>query len=126
MTPGARISKSSLDRGRKQKRPLGHPANSWAWVIIKIFFLYLSFQTKQLRDRFHSAPEKGLKIFSHLPGGSIKQNFYLFKKLFQEKINLSNQLRPRANLYQLGRPILSYVSEKNTCTNSSFRDSSLI
>ena len=33
-------------------------------MIIKIFFLYLSFQTKQLRNQFHSAPEKGLRIRS--------------------------------------------------------------
>ena len=33
-------------------------------MIIKISFLYLSFQTKQLRNQFHSAPEKGLKIRS--------------------------------------------------------------
>ena len=33
-------------------------------MIIRIFFLYLSFQTKQLRNQFHSAPEKGLKIRS--------------------------------------------------------------
>ena len=79
-----RISSNYHDAGRKDfkkqpgprqktKETIRSPScRDLAWVLIKIFFLYLSFQTKQLRDHFHSAPEKGLKIFSHLPGGSIK------------------------------------------------------
>ena len=61
-----KVSKSNLARGRKQKRPLRQTAvDAWrGWVIIKIFFFYLSFQTKQLRNQFHSAPEKSLKIKS--------------------------------------------------------------
>ena len=43
---GRKVSKSSLDQGRKQKRSLRQTAVDLAWVIIKIFFLYLSFQTK--------------------------------------------------------------------------------
>ena len=61
---GHKVSKSSLDRGRKQKRPLRQTAvDAWRGWSLK-FFLYLSFQTKQLRDHFHLAPEKGLKISS--------------------------------------------------------------
>ena len=59
---GHKVSKSNLDRGRKQKRPLQQTAVD-AWRS-KTFVLYLSFQTKQLRNQFHSAPEKGPKIKS--------------------------------------------------------------
>ena len=61
---GRKISKSSLDRKRKQKRPLRQTALTLGVGDIKIFFLCLSFQTKQSRDHFHSALEKDLKISS--------------------------------------------------------------
>ena len=60
---GRKVSKSNLDRGRKQKRPLRQTAVD-AWRGWSLNFLFVSFLTKELRNQFRSAPEKGLKIKS--------------------------------------------------------------
>ena len=60
-----KVSKSNLDQGRKQKRPLRQTRTAVdALHGLSLKFSFCIFQTKQLRNQFHSALEKGLKIRS--------------------------------------------------------------
>ena len=59
---GCKVSESNPDRDRKQKRPLRQTTVD-TWVIIKIL-LFVSFISDKIIEKFHSAPEKGLKIRS--------------------------------------------------------------